>query len=43
LANRLLEANARNYWQPDDATLQALRDATDELEDNLEHVGLVAA
>ena len=43
LANRLLEANARDYWHPDEATLQALRDATDELEDNLEHVGLVAA
>jgi magnesium chelatase subunit H len=43
LANRLLEANARNYWEPDPATLEALRAATDELEDNLEHVGSAAA
>ncbi len=43
LANRLLEANARDYWHPSEATLQALRDATDELEDNLELGSLVAA
>ena len=38
LAQRLLEAQARQYWQPDDATLAALRDAGDELEDRLEGV-----
>ena len=36
MANRLLEASDRNYWQPDAATLQALHDASDELEDRLE-------
>lgn len=41
LATRLLEAHARNYWQPDDATLEALRAAGDELEDRLE--GLMPA
>ncbi len=39
LANRLLEATERSYWQPDEATLEALRNATEELEDRLE--GLV--
>jgi magnesium chelatase subunit H len=38
VANRLLEAFERNYWQPDDATLQALRNASEELEDRLEGV-----
>ena len=38
MANRLLEANDRNYWQPDDATLAALQDAADELEDRLEGI-----
>jgi magnesium chelatase subunit H len=41
MANRLLEAHARSYWRPDEATLEALRNATDELEDQLE--GLTAA
>ncbi|MCU0881361.1 MAG: magnesium chelatase subunit H [Hyphomonadaceae bacterium] len=36
LANRLLEASARNYWTPDAETLAALRTAGDELEDRLE-------
>jgi magnesium chelatase subunit H len=36
LANRLLEASERSYWRPDDATLEALRAAGDELEDRLE-------
>ncbi|HEU4408973.1 MAG TPA: magnesium chelatase subunit H [Polyangiaceae bacterium] len=36
LANRLLEASERRYWRPDDATLEALRAAGDELEDRLE-------
>ena len=38
VANRLLEASQRNYWQPDEATLQALRNASEELEDRLEGV-----
>jgi magnesium chelatase subunit H len=38
VANRLLEASARSYWQPDAATLDALRHAADELEDRLEGV-----
>jgi magnesium chelatase subunit H len=38
VANRLLEASARRYWQPDDAMLDALRRAGEELEDRLEGV-----
>jgi magnesium chelatase subunit H len=38
MANRLLEANDRAYWQPDDETLAALQDAADELEDRLEGI-----
>jgi magnesium chelatase subunit H len=38
LANRLLEAHQRNYWQPDEETLEALRQASEELEDRLEGV-----
>ncbi len=38
LAQRLLEANDRGFWAPDDATLDALRDAAAELEDRLEGV-----
>lgn len=38
MAQRLIEASDRNYWQPDDATLAALRDAADELEDRLEGI-----
>jgi magnesium chelatase subunit H len=41
VANRLLEACERELWTPDDATLAALRNASDDLEDRLE--GLVAA
>jgi magnesium chelatase subunit H len=37
-ANRLLEAQERNYWQPDEATLDALRHATMEVEDRLEGI-----
>jgi magnesium chelatase subunit H len=36
LAGRLLEACERNYWQPDAATLEALRDASEQLEDRVE-------
>ena len=43
MANRLLEAHARNYWTPDEATLSALQNASEELEDHLEGVAIVAA
>ncbi|MFY9245083.1 MAG: magnesium chelatase subunit H [Roseicyclus sp.] len=36
MANRLIEAFERNYWQPDEATLAALQAGADELEDTLE-------
>ena len=39
VANRLLEAHERNYWTPDEETLEALRKAGEELEDGLEGVG----
>jgi magnesium chelatase subunit H len=42
LANRLIEAHERNYWQPDEATLEALRRAGEELEDRLEGVSIAA-
>jgi magnesium chelatase subunit H len=38
LAQRLLEASDRGFWQPDEATLDALREATAELEDRLEGI-----
>jgi magnesium chelatase subunit H len=38
VANRLLEAQARQYWNPDEQTLEALRRAGEELEDRLEGV-----
>jgi magnesium chelatase subunit H len=43
VANRLIEAFERQYWQPDDRTLQALREAGEELEDRLEGVLPAAA
>ena len=36
VANRLLEAHERQYWSPDEETLEALRKAEEELEDHLE-------
>jgi magnesium chelatase subunit H len=36
MANRLIEASERNYWQPDEATLAALQAAADEIEDRVE-------
>ncbi len=42
MTNRLIEAHEREYWQPDDATLDALRDAGEELEDRLEGIGISA-
>ena len=38
VANRLLEASDRNFWQPDAKMLAALRRAGEELEDRLEGV-----
>jgi magnesium chelatase subunit H len=38
MAHRLLEACDRKYWNPDDATLNALRHAGEELEDRLEGI-----
>jgi magnesium chelatase subunit H len=38
VANRLLEAHERSYWQPDEATLEALREAGEALEDRLEGI-----
>ncbi|MEO1336819.1 MAG: cobaltochelatase subunit CobN, partial [Myxococcota bacterium] len=43
LANRLLEAHERDYWQPDESTLEALRQAGDELEDRLEGITEIVA
>ncbi|MCF7991669.1 MAG: magnesium chelatase subunit H [Thiohalocapsa sp.] len=38
VASRLIEAHERNYWTPDEATLEALRRAGEELEDRLEGI-----
>jgi len=38
LANRLIEAQERAYWNPDEETLATLRAAGDELEDRLEGI-----
>jgi magnesium chelatase subunit H len=43
VADRLIEAHERNYWSPDAATLDALRDAGAELEDRLEGIGVEMA
>ena len=42
VANRLLEAHERDYWQPDEDTLEALRQGLDELEDRLEGINVAA-
>jgi magnesium chelatase subunit H len=36
MTNRILEAHARGYWNPDPDMLASLRDAGDEMEDRLE-------
>jgi magnesium chelatase subunit H len=36
----LLEAQERNYWSPDAATLDALRRAGDDLEDRMEGINV---
>ncbi|MFO1090906.1 MAG: magnesium chelatase subunit H [Hyphomicrobiales bacterium] len=43
VANRLIEAHERNYWNPDESVLAALREAGEELEDRLEGIGVGAA
>jgi magnesium chelatase subunit H len=42
MATRLIEAHERRYWTPDEATLEALKHAGEELEDRLEGVGVEA-
>jgi magnesium chelatase subunit H len=42
MTQRLMEAHDRGYWQPSEAMLAALRDASEELEDRLEGVRAVA-
>ncbi len=42
VADRLMEAHARNYWSPDAETLAALQQAGDDLEDRLEGVAAPA-
>jgi magnesium chelatase subunit H len=43
IANRLIEAHERQYWAPDPATLEALRVASEEIEDRLEGIPAGAA
>ena len=43
LANRLIEARDRAYWQPDQATWEALCAASEELEDRVEGIKVGAA
>jgi magnesium chelatase subunit H len=40
IANRLIEAQERSYWSPDEETLAALRRAGEELEDRLEGISV---
>ncbi len=42
VANRLLEAQERQYWEPDEECLDALRRAGEDLEDWLEGVSTEA-
>ena len=43
LANRLLEAHERHYWTPDAETFDALRKASEDLEDCIEGVSVESA
>jgi len=43
IANRLIEAHERNYWQPSEDTIEALRRAGEELEDRLEGINVEMA
>ena len=38
MPGRLLEASARQYWNPDPETLAALQGAADEIEDQMEGI-----
>jgi magnesium chelatase subunit H len=42
VAHRLIEAHERRDWTPDEATLRALREAGDELDDRVEGIGVDA-
>ena len=42
MANRLIEAHERDYWQPDEETLDALRKGALELEDQCEGITIAA-
>ncbi len=41
IANRLIEAHERNYWQPTDEMRDALQRAGEEIEDRLEGIGIM--
>ena len=43
IANRLIEAHERQYWQPTEETIEALRRAGEELEDRLEGIAVEMA
>jgi len=43
VASRLIEANERKYWNADDATLDALRRASEDIEDHIEGVAVEMA
>jgi magnesium chelatase subunit H len=43
VVNRLIEAQRRDFWRPDAATLAALERAGEEIEDRLEGIGLEVA
>ena len=43
VASRLIEANERKYWNADEATLEALRRASEDIEDHIEGVAVEMA
>ena len=43
VVSRLLEAHRREFWQPDPATLAALKRAGEDIEDRLEGIGMEVA
>ena len=43
IAGRLIEAHERRYWSPDEATVEALRRASEALEDRLEGIDVEIA
>jgi magnesium chelatase subunit H len=42
MANRLIEAHERDYWNPDDETIEALKQGALELEDRCEGISVAA-